>query len=180
LLVRPNFRQQGNKCGILLLNRQILPKKFANLALEQGINRQFCVSCTIVRRRNYCGREFSAGYPILIVQTTATLTRLSLARRLVLCVCLPMFILVGTAEAAHSCGILVLHSWQHGKASVEQGFPGGGELCIICVATHLATDSTITSHSAPVFSAAEDILIEGYSAACREGEAALYSRPPPA
>jgi hypothetical protein len=115
-----------------------------------------------------------------IVQTNANFGRLSLARRLVLCVCLPIFILVGTAEAAHSCGILVLHSWQHGKASVEQGFPGEGELCVICLATQSAAGSTTSSHSAPIFSAAEFILIDDYSIACREGEAALYSRPPPA
>jgi hypothetical protein len=91
-----------------------------------------------------------------------------------------MFIFIGVAEAAHLCGILVLHSWQHGKASVEQGYPGEGELCVICVASQSALDSTISSHATPIFTTAQDILIEDHSIACREAEAALYSRPPPA
>lgn len=92
---------------------------------------------------------------------------------------LMVFVIIGSAEAAHLCGPIIVHSWHHGNASVEQGFPGEGEVCLVCVASQSATQSIASTQWAPVFVVAATLPISEFSAPGNETEAALYSRPPP-
>lgn len=92
---------------------------------------------------------------------------------------LMVFLIVGSAEAAHLCGPIVLHSWHHGSASVEQGFPGEGEVCLVCVATQSAPHSIASAQWVPVFAVSDTLPISDFSTPINEREVALYSRPPP-
>jgi hypothetical protein len=91
-----------------------------------------------------------------------------------------IFALVGCAEASHLCGSIVLHSWQHGKASVEQGYAGEGGICVICAASQQAASSIASSQWMPAFDVSGPLPFRDFSTPHSAEEIALYSRPPPA
>ena len=115
---------------------------------------------------------------MLSLRTATTFDRLSLPRRLILGVCVAMLLCTGIAEAAHSCGDVVFHSWQHGRGSAERA-SGETGVCLTCITLQSATHVISLSSWAPVFVTAEPIDHEDLVAASTERHFGLYSRPPP-
>jgi len=112
------------------------------------------------------------------LRTVTTLDRLGLFRRLLLGLCAAMLLFTGVAEAAHSCGDVVFHSWQHGRGSVERA-SGDGGVCLTCITLQSATHAIARSTWAPVLVITEPIDREELAAASADRERALYIRPPP-
>lgn len=108
----------------------------------------------------------------------AAFTELSLIRKLVLGVCMAMLLLSGAVEAAHTCGDMVLHSWQHGSGSAERAYGDGG-ICLICITFQSATQAACHADSAPVFVIAQAVDSDEPPAPSIDQQLALYSRPPP-
>jgi len=92
--------------------------------------------------------------------------------------CAAMLFFTVIAEAAHSCGEVVFHSWQHGRGSVERS-AGETGVCLICMTLRSATHAIACSTWAPVLVIAEAIEHEEFKAAATDRQLALYSRPPP-
>ncbi len=112
------------------------------------------------------------------LRTATTFDRLSLPRRLILGVCVAMLLCTGVAEAAHSCGDVVFHSWQHGRGSAERA-SGETGVCLICITLQSATHAIALSTWAPPLVITEPIDHEELASASTDRELALYSRPPP-
>ena len=112
------------------------------------------------------------------LRTVTTVERLGLARRLLLGLCAALLLFSGIAEAAHSCGDVVFHSWQHGRGSAERA-SGENGVCLICITLQSATHAIALSTWAPPLVIAEPIDHEELIAASTDRELALYSRPPP-
>ena len=112
------------------------------------------------------------------LRTATTFDRLSLARRLLLVLCAAMLVFSGIAEAAHSCGEVVLHSWQHGRGSAERASSESG-VCLTCITLQSVTHAIALSSWAPVFVTAEPIDHEEVVATSTDRHFGLYSRPPP-
>ena len=115
---------------------------------------------------------------MLSLRTATTFDRLSLPRRLILGVCVAMLLCTGIAEAAHSCGDVVFHSWQHGRGSAERA-SGETGVCLICITLQSATHAIAFSTWSPLLVIAEPIDHEELVASSSDRELALYSRPPP-
>lgn len=110
--------------------------------------------------------------------TITTFDRLSLSRRLLVGLCAAMLLFTGVAGAAHTCGEVVCHSWQHGRGSAERG-SGESGVCLTCMTLQSATHAIVLSVWAPVLVAAEPIDSKEIATASADREIALYSRPPP-
>jgi hypothetical protein len=115
---------------------------------------------------------------MLSLRTATTFDRLSLPRRLILSVCVAMLFFTGIAEAAHSCGDVVFHSWQHGHGSAERA-SGESGVCLTCITLQSATHAIALSAWAPLLVITQPIDHEELVAASTDRELAVYSRPPP-
>lgn len=115
---------------------------------------------------------------MLSLRTATTFERLSLPRRMILGVCVAMLFFTGVAEAAHSCGDVVFHSWQHGRGSAERA-SGESGVCLTCITLQSATHAITLSTWAPLLVITQPIDHEELVAASTDRELAVYSRPPP-
>jgi hypothetical protein len=89
-----------------------------------------------------------------------------------------MLLFSATLEASHSCGELVLHSWQHGSGSAERAYGDGG-ICLTCITLQAAAQAVCYSAWSPTFVTAEAVDSDELPAPSIEQHLALYSRPPP-
>jgi len=114
------------------------------------------------------------------VATITTFERVGPTRKFVLLLSVLVFTVVGCAEASHVCGTIVLHSWQHGKASVEQGYPGEGGVCLICAASQVAASPIRSAQNLPDFEISYTLAATDSTRPHSADLVSLYSRPPPA
>lgn len=114
------------------------------------------------------------------MSTITSFERVSPTRRFVLLLWVLLFAAIGCAEGSHVCGSIVQHPWQHGKASVEQPYPGEGGMCLICAASQVATSPIATARNIPVFHVADTLALADFAVPHLAAEVSLYSRPPPA
>jgi hypothetical protein len=114
------------------------------------------------------------------VRKTGSSVGVNLAQRMTLWVCLVFVTLVGSAQAAHICGLGSLDSSSHSKVSIDQMASGTDGICLICVASQPAIHPVSTSACSPNLWIAETVSPQEFSVACNEKQFTLCIRPPPA